>query len=678
MTKVEKVFKDLIYGAHMVEALKILNGPDCHKINLKANGKTYLNQMLLVFIRSNELTQSYTEHGKEAETEAFFQIVEILQSRGINDCLNKPEEKSAFISLLEKYSGLRLSRSEEKNNLLRLIRTLCLDYSYYTESERKQITCDFLFRQPVTVELMEILEEKGFDFSCRSEEGRLIMFTAVEKFLESLNLSDFASQKERLDFLLKRGASIKNDELTCEALIAYLRNNNFDSIREAKAKTTVVTDDTQTFEVKSMLEKLLEWGGNVNSFDKDGKNVVDKFITMCEYAHDTSLWRIDNITSALLKLKEYGADLNKANKNGESVFINCLRNGLFKSAAALVMAGAECSILCGFIDPPFFIAQIMAYLSETQDKTLYDSKIRNLIFNRMLLPSHLRGENLLRKDIFGRNFLDLIYEDCFYKTRQALIQPTDNKYYELVDFITQKFIELGYPPEEIHPTKTFKSVEYLEIDRILYNLSSQTRLKDYSYNWDKSEILRKTRGGDNLLTYLFKYSDTCGKYDISGKTFWQTMEADAGKKLAALPYFNLMCSDYDGFRQSPAYCALETISRRVSRDGVPKNSNTTWLNQAMTDVLISLIDAAQAVVDASDVEFLSEESLLTGKNCLDLAGEILTSVTYYKIQSPNFTDDLQRIYLTLREKGVGFSFYKDWEASRSNESARTITGGKEI
>lgn len=123
----------------------------------------------------------------------------------------------------------------------------------------------------MTVELMEILEEKGFDFSCRSEEGRLIMFTAVEKFLESLNLSDFASQKERLDFLLKRGASIKNDELTCEALIAYLRNNNFDSIREAKAKTTVVTDDTQTFEVKSMLEKLLEWGGNVNSFDKDGK-----------------------------------------------------------------------------------------------------------------------------------------------------------------------------------------------------------------------------------------------------------------------------------------------------------------------------------------------------------------------------------------------------------------------
>lgn len=687
MNRPERKFLKYLEYKNYSEAYRFAQSGEFARVNLLQYGEDYMTLLLNTFVETRGRLIPSQENRNE-EPEAFLQIVEFLSQNGISTARkewydsgeNKKEVTPAFLTLLHHKEIAYIYQGEESLEiLLRLREILCREKTYYTKEEQAAIYKVF-YRQPAPMQLLELLEKKGFCLPSGLELADLL----TRAFLAYANCGE-DKQKYHLDVLYhllkndvpKASLDILAVQVIQQYAVDYRRIEIERRLNKLNKSLSSCQFIKKIIEEEELLDTLIARGADVNGAVSKGSHLP--------------WYCIKNFTlpyPVLNKIKEYGIDFERPNKDGDRPFTLCLKKRNFTGAVMLLLCGADSSPSeDGLADPLFMISEIWesACKAIDNDESMpYEEAQAGpeaFVFDKIVLPRHNRGDNVLKRDILGKNFIDMIYEKHFRLTNRGRgslsfdltpDRPNKNRSYsDLVNYLTEKLSELGYSLEDIHPRSLFdnQEVEYFNIFRIIKDpIQYIMRLP---YNWNADEILRKTKSGDNFLTYLFKYSNL-EKFNESFKgmeedaeiTSWNIEEEPLRSGLQKHPialsgHLQLLCNDFDRSRQSPAYCILEKLARMAANE-VGGDNATAYQSSDSEKSLMEHTLLALLIITNTENEYLSAASHITGKNCLDLAGEIAAYCAHMPYTgSMPYVEGVHKIYQTLLEKVPGFSYYKD-------------------
>ena len=632
MTEVEKELisrlskmKDFDNSENFTRIYEILTGKEAKKINLRTHGPYILKTLF------NACKIPGNEEGKnECLEKRLIKLFKLLHDAGINCMYIELTGVKAKVTILQQFLNTALQQflntapsgvSEKCRQ--KLVEIFLEQADYYNLEEKKEILS---LCSQLDVEYLKLLKKKEFDLSLSygisdstilsaaiHDAGRLLDDLS-RKLDTGLNAEAIEAQRskvhacrDKIKYLLNNGCSPSKDrEAMRQALLSYI-------LEKRESETTALR--------KEIISTLAEYGGRIRGTCAAGEFQplpYDVSVLCIKSSEDYKYW-----TACVEKMKGLGIDIDEKDEQGRTSFLYCLATGKYLGAYYLMTSGADASLKTDNIDPLFHLPGLLR-ASAGEDSF-------EIIFNKIILPRHQKGKNVLKKDVLGRNFIDLLRECADFGDSSLSGIIACNRLLQYASDFEQKIKSLGYKKDR---DTCSVCTEYFAVNKILDDVYE----KDNS-EYLRKELLKRNKGGDNFLTYLFKNTGT--------------IDDDSGMRLRYLikgvPYFYLLCNDYDMHRQSPAYCALQYIAKHIA--GI---SNRNWQSQKI--IFDEICQAAALLIKETDKEHLSAASLATGKNCRDLSAEILSLM-----RSIEVTDDKKQNCLALeealREKDVDFSLY---------------------
>lgn len=647
MNEIEKELKKCLTGKFYIDgeqfkrAYEILTGEECAQINMTSNGETLLSYLYLAS-KSPEMCSSLKLDGEEnaEQGDKLLEMFEKFHSAGIRNIKSEIIDKRSSEGRQPLIMKLLSSTYLINNNLpifrLKLIEKFCEACDYYSMDERDVLY--FFASNNGNLELLRLLKNKGFNLALpfkteinETEQKMTLLSRSISEYLyyiQHKEITEFETVerlKDKIIFLLENGGySPENDkESILKAVESYLM------FRRGK--------DVILQKIKEIVDLLLAQGAKIDlTIIKNGEPLPLTHYITCKLAEEEYDSHLEKLVYS--RLKELGADINAKDELGRTAFVYCLEKRMFYNAFRLLLAGADTTQRTERTDPLFYIGAIVKHLGA------HAEKVAEAIYKQIILPRFNLGEDVLKRDILGNNFLDNIKKISVESN--AILSP----YFDTITEILSKRVE------ELRCKRTYMSLyeydnsDYFDICQLVEWMVSAGMSRSQSMS--KADFLRRTKGGDNILIYLIKFYRPRRNSDARVPQVFPT-------DINNFPFLYLLCNDFDREKQSAAYCLLTKLTQfcygeyKLRHEGLEK----------------LIIDAAIVLVRNTDYEHLSAASLATGKNCRDLAAELISILPRCDVYdvTDNFQEKIFQIDEILREKGVGFSLYRRTEAGPEDD-----------